>query len=360
MRACVHLSYCRERERERSECIMFAHLIILFVCVLVSKTHICEHVYMSRSDVQGVCVSREIWKLNTCSVFVLCTRTYLHKVIVQFLFCIHVHTRTNKWDAYMHICICLFCDFLAICFEQYISLCVVPISKTIQIQPHKYVKIPGLRGIRMTLHKFTYLYFEYQKQHRYSSKICKSSRTVWDRNASWKIWRCQSAGQLHLCSESCSRGPCPGLHTFTCRFSAYMYNCIYTYDNGIYLEAYIDWCAFYYSVRNSLVALLDSLFATRFFCQQYHEWRVIEHTFVDGYCSTVQGLLDWFEVDLGFTELSFIQIDSEDIENTYLHIHTRTHQAHSRAPVNTSTFCFCSFKSCAVTRCHTMSFHTSK
>jgi len=32
------------------------------------------------------------------------------------------------------------------------------------------------------------------------------------------------------------------------------------------------------------------------------------HTFLDGYCSTVQGLLDWFEVDLGFTELLFIQI----------------------------------------------------
>ena len=31
--------------------------------------------------------------------------------------------------------------------------------------------------------------------------------------------------------------------------------------------------------------------------------------FLDGYCSTVQVLLDWFEVDLGFTELSFIQID---------------------------------------------------
>jgi len=29
---------------------------------------------------------------------------------------------------------------------------------------------------------------------------------------------------------------------------------------------------------------------------------------LDGYCSTVQGLLDWFEVDLGFTELLFIQI----------------------------------------------------
>jgi len=33
------------------------------------------------------------------------------------------------------------------------------------------------------------------------------------------------------------------------------------------------------------------------------------HSFLDGYCSTVQGLLDWFEVDLGFTELLFIQID---------------------------------------------------
>ena len=33
------------------------------------------------------------------------------------------------------------------------------------------------------------------------------------------------------------------------------------------------------------------------------------YIFLDGYCSTVQGLLDWFEVDLGFTELLFIQID---------------------------------------------------
>jgi len=33
--------------------------------------------------------------------------------------------------------------------------------------------------------------------------------------------------------------------------------------------------------------------------------------FLDRYCSTVQGLLDldWFEVDLGFTRLLFIQID---------------------------------------------------
>ena len=39
-------------------------------------------------------------------------------------------------------------------------------------------------------------------------------------------------------------------------------------------------------------------------------WRK-KGSFFDGYCSTVQhcGLLDWFEVELGFTELSFIQID---------------------------------------------------
>ena len=33
----------------------------------------------------------------------------------------------------------------------------------------------------------------------------------------------------------------------------------------------------------------------------------MQYSFVDGYWSTLQGLLDWFEVDLGFTELSFIQ-----------------------------------------------------
>jgi len=31
--------------------------------------------------------------------------------------------------------------------------------------------------------------------------------------------------------------------------------------------------------------------------------------FLDGYCSTVLGLLDWFEVDSGFTKLLFIQTD---------------------------------------------------
>ena len=32
-------------------------------------------------------------------------------------------------------------------------------------------------------------------------------------------------------------------------------------------------------------------------------------TVLDGYCSPLQAVLDCFEVDLGFTELSFIQID---------------------------------------------------
>ena len=34
-----------------------------------------------------------------------------------------------------------------------------------------------------------------------------------------------------------------------------------------------------------------------------------QSAFLDGYCSTVQGLLDWFGVDLGSTDLLFIQID---------------------------------------------------
>jgi len=35
----------------------------------------------------------------------------------------------------------------------------------------------------------------------------------------------------------------------------------------------------------------------------------LSHSFLDGYCSSVQSLLDLFEVDLGFTKLWFIQTD---------------------------------------------------
>ena len=35
----------------------------------------------------------------------------------------------------------------------------------------------------------------------------------------------------------------------------------------------------------------------------------VTQSFLDGHCSTLQGLLDWFEVDLGFAKLLFIQTD---------------------------------------------------
>jgi len=37
-------------------------------------------------------------------------------------------------------------------------------------------------------------------------------------------------------------------------------------------------------------------------CGQTEKIEVYRSSF-DGYCSTVQGLLDWFEVDLGFTKV---------------------------------------------------------
>ena len=49
---------------------------------------------------------------------------------------------------------------------------------------------------------------------------------------------------------------------------------------------------------------------------------------LDGYCSTVQGLLDWFEVDLGFTELLFIQINL--CVMCFFVFFTHSHLKHSR------------------------------
>ena len=37
--------------------------------------------------------------------------------------------------------------------------------------------------------------------------------------------------------------------------------------------------------------------------------RRVLHDFLDGYCSTVQGLLDWFKIDVEFAKLLFIQTD---------------------------------------------------
>ena len=64
------------------------------------------------------------------------------------------------------------------------------------------------------------------------------------------------------------------------------------------LDIYISLLTFSSHSRNSI----DYLFVyTSFFCTST--------SFFDGYCSTVQCFLDWFEVDSGFTELPFIQID---------------------------------------------------
>jgi len=42
-------------------------------------------------------------------------------------------------------------------------------------------------------------------------------------------------------------------------------------------------------------------------CAMHHSYMCLcsYHTFFDGYCSTVQGLLDWFEV--GFTERTHVR-----------------------------------------------------
>jgi len=46
----------------------------------------------------------------------------------------------------------------------------------------------------------------------------------------------------------------------------------------------------------------------------------------DGYCSIVQGLLDWFEVNLGFTERLFIQIDL-CVDNTQISLNMEAGRA---------------------------------
>jgi len=56
--------------------------------------------------------------------------------------------------------------------------------------------------------------------------------------------------------------------------------------------------------------------------------RDVSLPFLDGYCSTVQGLLDWFEVDLGFTELLFIQIARMARDVSHTHTNASLHVRH--------------------------------
>jgi len=87
------------------------------------------------------------------------------------------------------------------------------------------------------------------------------------------------------------------------RAMTHSYHLMYSYvwrdsfTRGTWL-IHITWCIHMCDVTHSHV-VHDS-----FICE---EW--LMYTVLDGYCSTVQGLLDWFEVDKGFTELLFIQID---------------------------------------------------
>ena len=62
-------------------------------------------------------------------------------------------------------------------------------------------------------------------------------------------------------------------------------------------------CIRHVSVLFVFVMWLCALCIRHLWCHHLtHTWnRAAQHTFFDGYCSTVQGLLDWFEVDLGFT-----------------------------------------------------------
>ena len=64
----------------------------------------------------------------------------------------------------------------------------------------------------------------------------------------------------------------------------------------------------------------------------------IARSFLDGYCSTVQGLLDWFDIDLGFTELLFIQINLCVLCVFLLQPHantSHTRKTHTKPPAST-------------------------
>ena len=76
---------------------------------------------------------------------------------------------------------------------------------------------------------------------------------------------------------------CIHIHIYT---NIYKHICIY-----IYIHTYI--------FRVFLLAVQVSI--------HYRTGISLHHSFFDWYCSTVHGLLDWFEVNLGFTEVLFIR-----------------------------------------------------
>ena len=86
------------------------------------------------------------------------------------------------------------------------------------------------------------------------------------------------------------------LYTYT--VTAHTHHCTYTvtaHTQSLHMHSHCVHCI-------QLQSYIHTQYAETVYVQ-------VSRPFFDGYCSTVQGLLDWFEVDLGFTELSFIQID---------------------------------------------------
>jgi len=93
----------------------------------------------------------------------------------------------------------------------------------------------------------------------------------------------------------------------------YIYVYIY-----IYICMYISYIIIYIYVHIHMSQAVCT--CTQDFVCEPHDM----HSFLDGYCSTLQGLLDWFEVDLRFTKLLFIQTDLcvNPTTRTFLYMYT--------------------------------------
>jgi len=120
----------------------------------------------------------------------------------------------------------------------------------------------SIDGAALTCISFTH---KYLFQHIYPTYIYTS--------------RCRRRLAALLAPPPCSA---VGLYTYMYAFSEHSCMLILIHTH-IYIYIYICISIYLYIYVYTVVAVLD------------------------GYCSTVQGLLDWFEVDLGFTEL-FIQL----------------------------------------------------
>jgi len=75
--------------------------------------------------------------------------------------------------------------------------------------------------------------------------------------------------------------------------------CVYTW---VYILRWLKCC----TIRTCDLTPFVLMKSTNSTTKDLTPFVLVKHIFLHGYCSTVQGLLDWFEVDLGFTELLFL------------------------------------------------------